>query len=241
MIALSLKLLLAHLIGDFLLQPTKWVEDKEKRMHASPYLYYHILIHLLTTVILLQFNPVYWCGVLLITGSHLGIDLLKLRLKSVVDHRVLFFADQLAHLFVIAIVVHYYIPYYIDFEILYAPGLLLFLICVLLTTVVSSILMKVMISKWNLSTEYEGESLHNAGLYIGILERLFVFVFIIMKHWEGIGFLLAAKSVFRFGDLSNAKDRKLTEYILIGTFISFGLALLFGFGYNYFSDLISGK
>ena len=48
----------------------------------------------------------------------------------------------------------------------------------------------------------------------------------VTKHWEAIGFLLAAKSVFRFGELKDAKDRKLTEYILIGTFLSFGIAII---------------
>jgi len=58
-------------------------------------------------------------------------------------------------------------------------------------------------------------------------------------HFEAIGFLLAAKSIFRFGDLKEAKDRKLTEYVLIGTLLSFGLALLTGllvqFGLLHFS------
>ena len=58
-------------------------------------------------------------------------------------------------------------------------------------------------------------------------------MFIITNNWQGIGFLLAAKSVFRFGDLSRSEDRKLTEYILIGTLLSFGLAILVGMGYNY--------
>src|SRR5699024_1678830 len=59
--------------------------------------------------------------------------------------------------------------------------------------------------------------------YIGMLERVFIFVFIITGNWEGIGFLLAAKSIFRFGDLKDSKDRNLTEYILIGTLLSFGI------------------
>ena len=70
--------------------------------------------------------------------------------------------------------------------------------------------------------------MQNAGNYIGILERLFIFSFIITGHFEAIGFLLAAKSIFRFGDLKEAKDRKLTEYVLIGTLLSFGIALLVG-------------
>jgi hypothetical protein len=49
-----------------------------------------------------------------------------------------------------------------------------------------------------------------------------------MGYFDAIGFLLAAKSIFRFGDLKEAKDRKLTEYVLIGTLLSFGIALLIG-------------
>ena len=81
-------------------------------------------------------------------------------------------------------------------------------------------------------------SLANAGSYIGFLERLFIFVFIVTNHWEGVGFLLAAKSVFRFGDLKEAHDRRLTEYILIGTLISFGLAIAISLGYVYFKGLV---
>ncbi len=77
------------------------------------------------------------------------------------------------------------------------------------------------------------EGLEKAGFYIGILERLFVFIFIVLNHWEAIGFLPAAKSIFRFGDLTKARDRKLTEYILIGTLISFGLAIASGIIFKY--------
>lgn len=66
----------------------------------------------------------------------------------------------------------------------------------------------------------------------GILERMFVFGFVISGYQEGIGFLLATKSVFRFGDLNEAKDRNLTEYVLIGTLISFSLAILVGVAFN---------
>ncbi|HLV52538.1 MAG TPA: hypothetical protein VKY29_00860, partial [Cryomorphaceae bacterium] len=54
-------------------------------------------------------------------------------------------------------------------------------------------------------------------------------------QWAAIGFLMAAKSIFRFGDLTRAKDRRLTEYILIGTFLSFGIALAVGMLYRYFT------
>lgn len=85
--------------------------------------------------------------------------------------------------------------------------------------------MKVLLSKWNLEN-FEGEALHKAGWYIGVLERLFILGFVVTDYWAGIGFLIAAKSIFRFSDLSRSKDRKLTEYVLIGTLLSYGLALV---------------
>lgn len=84
-------------------------------------------------------------------------------------------------------------------------------------------------SSWSKAlNKSNNDSLSNAGKYIGMLERIFVFIFVVTGNWDGIGFLLAAKSVFRFGDLKESKDRKLTEYILIGTFLSFGIAIVVG-------------
>ena len=59
-----------------------------------------------------------------------------------------------------------------------------------------------------------------------------------MGQFAGIGFLVATKTIFRFGDLTSSKDRKLTEYILIGTLLSFGLAIIFGVTYTYVLSLL---
>ncbi|MEP1486892.1 MAG: DUF3307 domain-containing protein [Algibacter sp.] len=239
MIALFIKLILAHFIGDFLLQPQKWVLHKETHKHKSKYLYWHILVHFLALIILLQFNTDYWLGLLIITISHYIIDVIKLHLKTKVNSRILFGLDQLAHLIIIALVVNIYESHPIDINLFFNPKFLLLITGVIGVTKVSSIIMKTIISRWYLKEDNNEESLENAGAYIGMLERLFVFAFIITEHWQGIGFLIAAKSVFRFGDLSKAKDRKLTEYILIGTLLSFGLAILFGIGYNFVLELIN--
>jgi len=233
MLELFLKLFLAHIVGDFVFQPNKWVKSKEDKKYKSPYLYWHILIHTIALLIVLQFNFNYWLGILIIVCSHYLIDLSKLYLIKKINVRWLFLWDQLAHLVVIFGVVRIYEIYEVDVSIFYKPQLLLFIIAVLLVTIVASIVMKLIISKWELDSNSNEMSLNDAGKYIGILERLFIFVFIITNNWQGIGFLLAAKSVFRFGDLSRSEDRKLTEYILIGTLLSFGLAILVGMGYNY--------
>ncbi len=238
MLTLFIKLILAHFIGDFLLQPQKWVIHKETHKHKSKFLYWHILVHLCALILVLQIDFKYWLGILIIIISHYIIDIIKLNLKSLLNNRLLFGLDQLAHLIMIALVVGIYEPYDFSIDTLYNPKFLLLVTSILGVTVVSSIIMRTIISKWYLKEDSNDESLENAGSYIGMLERLFVFAFIITQHWEGIGFLLAAKSVFRFGDLSKAKDRKLTEYILIGSLLSFGLAILFGIGYEYVLALI---
>lgn len=224
MIALALKLVFAHLLGDFLFQPDKWVNDKREKKQRSIFLYWHMGVHVLLLILLLQFQ--YWIGIGVIISTHFVIDLMKLHLENKTNRRLLFFVDQLTHFFVIGIVVYAYHPFSIDYEFLYHPKTLLFSIALLFVTFVTAVLMKIMLSNWEMVENEEEVSLPNAGKYIGMLERLFIFGFILLQQWGAIGLLIAAKSVFRFNDLTRAKDRKLTEYILIGTLLSFGFAIL---------------
>ncbi len=266
MILFFIKLLLAHIIGDFVFQSKKWVDHKFLYKHKSKYLYLHILIHAIALLIVLQGNlKTYWLGFILIIVSHYIIDVIKLNLNKPIEtenevtkeknkkrNRVLFFTDQFAHILVLAGTTVIYFSNDIEFDTLFSSKTILFITAILMLTNVSSIVMKVIFSKWNLDNsktntdildeddndESNTASLEEAGTYIGILERLLVFLFIITNHWEGVGFLIAAKSIFRFGDLSKAKNRKLTEYVLIGTLLSFGFAILTGIAFIYFVKLV---
>ncbi len=226
MLALGLKFLLAHLIGDFVFQPDKWVKDKQKYKHKSSKLYLHIAVHALALLILLQFDFTYWLGIGISLISHLLIDIAKLYAPKKMNGAWLFVLDQALHGLIILCVVWLYFPFRWSLDFIYTPAFLILLVAILMITSVASILLRFLMANWKTQEESEG-SLRNAGSYIGMLERLFIFGFVVIDYWEGIGFLLAAKSVFRFGDLTNAKDRKLTEYILIGTLLSFGIAILF--------------
>ncbi len=64
--------------------------------------------------------------------------------------------------------------------------------------------------------------LDNGGALIGNLERGLIFLLVFINQPAGIGFLVAAKSILRFEE---AKDRKMAEYVLIGTLLSFSLAI----------------
>ena len=231
--ALFIKLLIAHIIGDFVLQPARWVKGKKKDSYKSKYLYLHGVVHLSALLVVLEFNWQYWSSIAIIVGSHLIIDLIKSNLEGKINTRILFTLDQLLHLLIISTIVFMNTPYKIEFEKIYSTGFLLLILTLLTLTFVSSIVMKTIMSKWDLDEDNAEDSLENAGKYIGIFERLFVFTFVILGQWSAIGFLIAAKSVFRFGDLSRAKDRKLAEYILIGTLVSFGLAISIGLIYQH--------
>jgi hypothetical protein len=224
-----IKLIIAHFIGDFLLQPKSWVEEKENRKAKSVKLYLHILIYgLLTLFILWDYN--HWLLVLLLMVSHGSIDTIKLYAQKGNNKSGWFLIDQVLHIIsILGLWVIFFNP-----EINYLSwyedtNFWVYTAALLLITIVSGIVMRELMSNWSKAlNDTNEESLNNAGKYIGMLERLFVFIFVITGNWEGIGFLLAAKSVFRFGDLKESKDRKLTEYILIGTLLSFGIAIATG-------------
>ncbi|WP_339663584.1 DUF3307 domain-containing protein [uncultured Polaribacter sp.] len=232
---LFLKFLLAHILGDFVFQSEKWVKDKEEKKVKSTKLYFHIAIHAFLLLLIFQFNlKEYWLGFLLIIISHYIIDVLKLYLQKKKTKRIWFFMDQILHLFSLFFVSTLYTDFSISIENIFTDKILLLSVFTLLVSSVSAIIIKIIITQWNPEKKKENDdSLAKAGRYIGILERLFVFIFVITNHWEAIGFLLAAKSVFRFGDLTSSKDRKLTEYILIGTLLSFGFAIFLGILYLY--------
>lgn len=222
------KLFLAHIIGDFFLQPKYWVKEKEDKKIKSPKLYLHIAIHT-ALMFLLLWDITFWTMILIISGLHLIIDALKLTLQKKKTKRLWFFVDQTLHVLAIVITYFIYTNSAINFNSLFTEQNLLLITCMIFLTRPVSIIMKTIFTKWNITKLTENnESLKDAGAYIGILERLLVFIFIITNHWEAVGFLITAKSVFRFGDLKESKHRKLTEYILIGTLISFGIAITVG-------------
>ncbi|UEQ77286.1 DUF3307 domain-containing protein [Chryseobacterium arthrosphaerae] len=224
-----IKLILAHLLGDFILQPNSWVADKEHYKLKSKFLYLHVLIHTVLSLVFLWDLQLWWVAVL-VGISHFIIDAAKLSFQTVKTKKSWFFIDQLLHILVIAGISFYFVEF--NFSFLQNQEFLKILMAALFLTTPASVFIKILLSSWTPAPDgpntIQTESLTSAGKYIGILERLLVFTFIMVNHWEGVGFMVAAKSVFRFSDLAQAKQRKLTEYVLIGTLLSFGLAVLTG-------------
>ncbi len=84
----------------------------------------------------------------------------------------------------------------------------------------------------------EWRGLYGGGETIGKLERALIFLFVFVGQAAGVGFLIAAKSILRFGELNVSQDRMEAEYVILGTFYSFFAGLLAAYLTAYLLDLL---
>jgi len=238
---LLVALIIGHLVSDFFLQPMSWVNDRNTHHFKAKKLYLHVLVHgMVSAVILALWEYSYgWqqlSTVLLSTAaimlSHYLIDIAKsYSSKGVMP----FLLDQIAH---IAVIIALCI-YITDNQslIAYVSALatnpkVLWVVCgYLIILSPSAVFIRMMLERLTANFSSEG-SLPLAGQSIGMIERVLMLSFILLDQFAGLGFLLAAKSVFRFGDLSASKDKKLTEYVMLGTLLSVSVTLFVGLGVN---------
>ena len=221
---LFLSLLLAHVIGDFYLQNDKYCAQKEERKFKSWFLYVHSLI---IGVVSWAVVPIYEFRfyALAIAFSHLVIDVIKTYSPKGLWNFVI---DQVAHLAILIIVTFFFdsttkLPIQsMDCNGTYSIPL--FILALLLCIKPANILIKLVLKKYQVGETQSCENIKNAGALIGNLERILTIIFVIIGQYEAIGFIIAAKSILRFKDTDTAK----TEYVLAGTFLSFGIALLCG-------------
>jgi hypothetical protein len=80
--------------------------------------------------------------------------------------------------------------------------------------------------------------LEGAGRLIGQLERALIFLFIMIDQPTAIGFLITAKSILRFGEIKDFHHRRLTEYIIIGTMMSFAYGIFTSYLTKILMDMI---
>lgn len=227
-ISLFVRLLIAHMAGDFLLQKKSWIVDRHIHKWRSPYLYLNAGIVALLSWALSGY-PQVWLIPVLIFVMHTLTDLLKSYLPDTIQ---VFLTDQGLHLIATAVAVWLYLP-----SLQYDYGMAGFLFgnsqLWIYTGAYLAILwpMGIVIAQftrqWQAQSN-QAEGLKDAGRYIGMLERLLILTFIFVNQFSAIGFLIAAKSILRFGEISESKNRKGAEYILLGTMISFSVAIFTG-------------
>lgn len=104
------------------------------------------------------------------------------------------------------------------------------LIAYLLVLKPTSMLISTVLAKYSPIDKSKNEGLIAGGEIIGYLERLLILTFVLIGQYAVIGFILAAKSIFRFGELNKESDRNLTEYVLLGSLLSVTITSMIGLG-----------
>jgi hypothetical protein len=234
-------LLTAHVLGDFLLQNDDWVRRKQ----YFPILLKHVLVLGVLSYIFVGI-PRAWELVLVVIISHALIDAIKTRTKR--DNLLVFLLDQAVHILILILMSGLVVQWQLYpgeglwlrwFGSAYLDLLTLFTGATVCTYVggfvvgygVAPFLAE--IQARNEHAEEQGDlrvvqarGFEEGGRVIGYLERALIFILIMANQAGAIGFLIAAKSVLRFGEVRERENRMEAEYIIIGTLLSFSYGLL---------------
>ncbi len=223
---------IAHLCLDYFFQTDKLANQKNSIGFKSAFLYWHALAcFALSWLFSLQLDFVLAAATIALT--HFLLDGFKRYLSnSSYFGRYAYFIDQTIHLAIIAIVVVLFnrwsgINLGIDVTINFKYLLIIsgYLVCLKPANIFIREVFKA--TEIQISSDNE---MPNAGKVIGVLERILTLTLIIVSQYSAVGFLIAAKSILRYGNNETLK----TEYVLIGTMLSFGIAVIAGIIINLF-------
>jgi hypothetical protein len=223
-ISLLIRLIIAHLLTDFVFQSNSWVNQRVENGWHSRYLYFHGVIAGILAYLFSGLWSLIWIPIV-IAATHIVIDGIKAKYEDNIQVIVL---DQLGHFAVILAIWLWIInPGIEDMAVLeqtFLPGIKIWVIVAAYLIIIwpSSVLISKLTEKWRKDVNDTG-GLENAGRWIGRLERFLILTLVLLKQYEAIGLLVAAKSIFRFSE-----SRNVGEYILIGTLISFTIAIIVG-------------
>ena len=238
MLQLILLQFIAHLFADFIFQPQNWSVAKSKKILTQHHVYHGIVVFVFAY--LLSFDFGFWWAALVITIVHFLTDILKSYLEINAykkgNNRNYFFLDQFTHIVSLVLISLLYNQYTVINFIFDLPfeGITItaaFVLCAKPTNILIKNIFRTFSidipKNNNLDKPQENPSIHeqslpNAGKLIGIMERFLVLALILVGQFSAVGLIVAAKSVLRFR--STVKN----EYILVGTFLSFGIAVLIG-------------
>jgi Protein of unknown function (DUF3307) len=224
----------AHFLFDFPLQPASWINSKKTKGFASIYLYLHGLLHG-TAVWAFTGRLETWWLLPVVSVTHILIDAWKVKRP---DTFVYFLVDQLMHLLILVIC---FLVIYFQWQEIAASVIEIWqqqkwwlVIAVFLFNLFpAAYFIQLATQNWRselikAEAPIIKESLKDAGKWIGMLERCIILACIIAGRYEGVGILIAAKSILRFNDLKGEHSQRQTEYVLIGTLLSFITGIVSG-------------
>lgn len=230
---LAVALLAAHLAGDFVFQTNRMAKQKGR-----------LLVLLSHCAIVAGLSYLFagrwaaWPVALIVLFCHALTDYVKVRVGGWGQRA--FLVDQVCHLAVIAALAYGFGPksgpsvWFDRFgPTVGAIWILLsgFILCVRVGGLLVGFWVQPYLEEIQANPVAVGPGLKptrgltNGGRVIGQWERALIFIFVGLGQPTAIGFLIAAKSIFRFGELKDRENRMEAEYITIGTLMSFGWAV----------------
>lgn len=229
---LLIRLLLAHIVGDFILQTSSMVQNKK---WFAPTMLLHVMIVFGLTW---AFSGL-WLLAIIIAVLHWLIDSIKVTLlkKYPAKDAALFAGDQLLHLLVIIAIWcwHYqllsncynaFLSHFTNYK------TSLFLLGYAFVIWPTGYIIKFALQK---IAPLKGDgNVERGGRLIGQFERVIILTFVLLNQYDAIGFLIAGKGIIRFAQ----KDENLrSEYVLVGTMMSYAISIVTGALVNW---LLSG-
>lgn len=234
-------LLVAHLVGDFYLQNDKFCEKKSRNVFSSWHLYVHALVIFALSWLATGSYRGWWLAAV-VGVTHLLIDALKPALMkwwckdSEKNELWVFLFDQILHIVVLWAVACSWLKCngWQQFEWIadINPKYLLLATACAIAHKPSNLLVNLIIHYYEVPVpkdeaddNNESHGAFHSGSLIGTMERLLMIILIVMSQYEAMGFLIAAKSILRFSSVNGSEK---SEYVVAGTFLSFGIALVLG-------------
>lgn len=223
-INLILLLFTAHLLSDFIFQSQSMSDKKSEKALTWHHIYHVLIVGALSYIFSLDYN--FWKAAIILMCLHLITDIGKSAIQLKHPSKNFFFIDQGIHLILIIGIVLIYenwvnIDFLVDIKLKTIAVIAGFVFVTKPTNIIIGNLLKVFQIQISDSSN-DDESLPNAGKLIGIVERFLVLALILIGEFAAVGLILAAKSILRFNGTQKS------EYVLIGTLLSFGFAALAG-------------
>jgi hypothetical protein len=226
------KLLLSHLLTDFVLQKKEWINDRIEKHFLSRYLYLHTIITAIVALLFMGFD--YWYFAVIIFITHTIIDGWKSYRPDTIKY---FLIDQVMHFAVILLCWYYAFYDWTDIKEYFENiggnfNFWVTAMAFLFLSFPSGIAIEKMTKKWRDDLK-DATGLARAGKWIGILERTIILIFLLQNQYAAIGLLITAKGLLRFNEKEKDRHEQKTEYILIGSLISVSFSLITGVAVQY--------
>lgn len=231
--------LLAHVLGDFVLQPACLVAKKQTN---AWYLLLHCTIYTACVALACALYGT-WKQILLMSvctmALHVVLDLARIRLRLSVKWSFrAFVMDQALHIALLMVfacilkeknsfgmqVFHMFAHALEACRLSIDPtGLAMIALCYLVILTPASVLIRHVLDRIHNRALHE-LSTPNIGSLIGKLERFVILTLGLMGLYASIAIVLTAKSLARFKDIE--KSREFAETYLVGTLLSLSIALV---------------